>query len=346
MAYIEVHQGLIRHRKTYLLAAQLGVSRQVVVGHLLTLWTWALDCASDGVLSHLPDMIIADACEWTGDANNFVGALIDSGFLNADRTIHDWGDYAGRLIERRRMDAQRKRDGRAQNIQCQSAGCPADVQRMSGVTACVPYPTVPNQTKPRTPPLPPTGGDCGDVVGVVVAPDETLSEVAPLTLRAEVVTRKPDKIKPSCNDDDRYGADWLIFYQEYPRHDAGAAGKSAYIQRRKGWKGNPPVSGEDLLAVMRWRKATEYATRDPDRVPYPATFLHSELFVADEIAQARAYLESRQTRSPFKDRESDEERWFREHPNGLRGATHASTSTTNPATEPGIRTGYAGSLPP
>lgn len=161
MAWIEAHQTLGQHPKLRKLAALLGVSRPQAVGHCIHLWWWCLDYAQDGCLARYDAVDVALAAEWTGDAAEFVDALERAGFV--DRTdnglrIHDWVDYAGRLIERRKADAERKRagrpgalreptDGRPTDVRRTSAGHPSDRARTARLT--VPYPTVPNQTVPR-----------------------------------------------------------------------------------------------------------------------------------------------------------------------------------------------------
>ncbi|MGB9826054.1 MAG: HNH endonuclease, partial [Desulfofundulus sp.] len=90
----------------------LGVSLPAAVGHLHYLWWWALDYAQDGDLSRYEPEDIADAALWDGDVKAFVEALIRAGFLdqvNDKLLIHDWDDYAGRLLDQRQHAAQQKR---------------------------------------------------------------------------------------------------------------------------------------------------------------------------------------------------------------------------------------------
>ena len=144
VAWIEVHQGLFRHRKTLVLAAALDVHRMSAGAHVISLWLWALDNAPEGDLSHLSPAIISFGAEWEGDPQRFTTALVEAGFLDTadcnQLVIHDWHQYAGRLIDRRKADAERKRVHRT------SAGHPPDAPRMSAPT--VPYRTVPNPTAP------------------------------------------------------------------------------------------------------------------------------------------------------------------------------------------------------
>lgn len=113
MAWIESHQSLGNHPKTKKAARLLGVSKVQVVGHLTYLWWWALDYAQDGNLSRFDDPEIADGAQWEGDAGEFVAAIKDAGFINAQGALNDWDDYAGKLIDRRQANATRMRAARS-----------------------------------------------------------------------------------------------------------------------------------------------------------------------------------------------------------------------------------------
>jgi hypothetical protein len=153
-AWIELHQAVWTHRKTFELASLLGVEDTYAAAHVIRLWSWALDNAPDGDLSHLSSRAVAYGAGWRGSAETLLAALVNVGWLNADHTIHDWHEYAGRLVERRRQDAERKRESR---------GHPADVRGMSNGTAAGVRRTVPDRTVPdlnrtgpdRTGPPPP-----------------------------------------------------------------------------------------------------------------------------------------------------------------------------------------------
>ncbi|SDX03661.1 hypothetical protein SAMN04489725_1361, partial [Alicyclobacillus hesperidum] len=119
LLWIESHQELGRHPKTKKLARLLGITLPAAVGHLQFLWWWALDYAKDGNLSEFDSMDIADAAMWEGDPERFLSVLVDVGFVDAygnDEAkrfhIHDWMDYAGRLVEKRAQNAERMRRSR------------------------------------------------------------------------------------------------------------------------------------------------------------------------------------------------------------------------------------------
>lgn len=114
MAWIESHQAVGSHPKTKKLARLLGVSLPAAVGHLHYLWWWALDFAQDGDLSRYDAYDIKDATHWDGDEDKMLEALIDTGYIDVyeDGTfhLHDWTEYAGKLLERRAKDRARKRE--------------------------------------------------------------------------------------------------------------------------------------------------------------------------------------------------------------------------------------------
>lgn len=102
--FIESHQELARHPKTRKLTRILHINRAQAIGHLHMLWWWCLDYARDGDISGFDSDEIADACDYDGDPVHFLAALTTAGFVDiADdgtKTIHDWYDYAGALLEK------------------------------------------------------------------------------------------------------------------------------------------------------------------------------------------------------------------------------------------------------
>lgn len=137
MAWIESHQELARHPKTRKAARALGISRAAMIGHLQCLWWWALDFAEDGNLSKFAPDDIAEEALWEGDPDRFIAALLDcgdgdgAGFMeriDGQLQIHDWWEYAGKLIERRRKDRDRKREERAKAVLGTSTGHTSDVR--------------------------------------------------------------------------------------------------------------------------------------------------------------------------------------------------------------------------
>ncbi len=160
MAYIESHQTLPRHPKTRKAARLLGVSVPTVIGHLHCLWYWAMDYAQDGDLSRYDSAEIADASMWDGDPDEYLGALERSGFVDATvgppltYVLHEWMDYNGKHILKRKADAARKRADRlGLDVQVAQSSIDRDIHRTSSRhpadgAGTVPNLNVPNHTKP------------------------------------------------------------------------------------------------------------------------------------------------------------------------------------------------------
>lgn len=144
-AWIESHQTLRNHPKTRRLARNVG-SLAAAIGHLHCLWWWCMDYAPDGDLSRFDDSDVADGSEWDGDPAIFMSALMDAGFVTEERCVHDWHDYAGRLIEKREANALRNRQWRARN---KPAGC-TSTSRDALATRTQRGPNaLPNRTEPN-----------------------------------------------------------------------------------------------------------------------------------------------------------------------------------------------------
>lgn len=155
MAWIESHQSLSRHRKTLTTAGRLMVDRHKLIGHLHELWWWAVDNVGvDGKLTSMTPYEIGIAAQWDGDYNEFVEALIDGGFLDDDGdhlTLHDWYDYAGKLIERRLQERERSQQRRKQ-AKKEHKSTAKDTKKQPtddqwSTVGTVQYSTVPNSTK-------------------------------------------------------------------------------------------------------------------------------------------------------------------------------------------------------
>ena len=154
MAWIESHQELGRHPKIKRLANATGLTKAAAIGYLHLLWWWALDYAQDGVITHYSAEEIADGAQWDGDPDAFLNALIESGFVdegNGKLVIHDWHEYAGRLIEKRqanRMRSQRARDANKH----ESVSTEREPNAYDTHTERIPYrATVPNQPNSTVP---------------------------------------------------------------------------------------------------------------------------------------------------------------------------------------------------
>ena len=112
MAWIEVHQSLPNHRKLLEAADLLRLNPPTLMGHLIMFWLWALDNAPDGDLRDISPRMIARAAQWKKSPDLLLDALVSTGFLDRGEqsfVIHDWQDYAGKLLLRRQDNKARQR---------------------------------------------------------------------------------------------------------------------------------------------------------------------------------------------------------------------------------------------
>lgn len=164
MAWIEFHQTMPRGKKTLKLAELLKISRREAIGLMCDLWTWALDNADkDGTLSAITPVQIADALGFGAkQAKRLVDALCEARYMDFDGDnyiLHNWYDYAGKLLDRREADKRRKETaknsyGIPTEIQRDFRSIPTETQQNASGNPCatVPYRTVPSN---KTTPLPP-----------------------------------------------------------------------------------------------------------------------------------------------------------------------------------------------
>ena len=167
MAWIELHQSLVEHKKMDTLVRETGLGRDTALGRLCILWLWTLGNRPDGCLSDLDGRRLGQILSLPPrKAQGFLEALEHSGFLDrrdGGLWVHDWEDYAGRLLELRRRDRDRKRLARSQK---REAPCPPDGGGTSGAGPALPYPTQPDPTQAdRTQSLSSSGAAAGGAGG-------------------------------------------------------------------------------------------------------------------------------------------------------------------------------------
>lgn len=113
MAWIKIDQTLRDHRKVLSVSDDLDVDPVRVTGMLVLIWLWSLDNAPSGSLEGISKRGIARAAQWDGDPEVFVEALKNAGLLDVSDSgsleLHDWYEYAGKLVEKREAERERSR---------------------------------------------------------------------------------------------------------------------------------------------------------------------------------------------------------------------------------------------
>lgn len=145
MAWIESHQSLGTHRKVLALCEKLHIDRARCVGMLHFLWWWALDNTPDGDITGVSDKTLATVSLWKGSPTLWVQTLREVGLVDETtdtqtpcRTLHDWDDYAGKLVAKRVSNRRYQREHRERARK-------DDVRLTSGLRQGA---TVPNRTQP------------------------------------------------------------------------------------------------------------------------------------------------------------------------------------------------------
>ena len=143
MAWIELHQSLRDHPKVIKLSGLMGCDDDDLVrAKLENLWLWTLDYRDSGDLTGLTAVEIAKACRVRWDPELWLSSLIEARFIDttSERAmhVHDWHDFAGKLIDARARNKQRMQRARATHV---TNTCGATVPTV---------PTVPTQpTEPK-----------------------------------------------------------------------------------------------------------------------------------------------------------------------------------------------------
>jgi hypothetical protein len=193
--WIESHDDLWHHPKTRRLARNLGVPEPYAVGLLHYLWWWCHRYASTGDLSAYTAEDLADGLEWEGDPDTLLTALVTAGFLDQTATgyaVHDWYEYAGRLVEQKEARRAQTRERVARYRSQQTTQRPA---QSSGSG------TEPDHDDPRQDPEPTDPGSVSTDAGSHDTRETEASSNAPVMPCNDDVTRYTRVTDPLRNDD-------------------------------------------------------------------------------------------------------------------------------------------------
>lgn len=160
MAWIELHDTLPDHGKVLSVAEALKMDKDLVVGKLVRLWTWALNNRENGVFKEQDISTIAEVMRFRGKPQRLVDALVSARLLDIvgdTYIIHDWEERVGMLLAKRetvrlqtreRVKRHREKSRNAENV-TDAVGCNALQERYSNAisnacnAATIPYHTVP-----------------------------------------------------------------------------------------------------------------------------------------------------------------------------------------------------------
>lgn len=187
MAWIESHQSLQRHPKTIRAATMLGIRPVHLIGHLHCLWWWALDYADPkGCLgANVSAKMVTRAADYpVRSADKFLNALKtcggnSSGFIEEKDGLlylHNWWDYAGKLIVKRQADRERKREKKPEIPAENPLEKPTEIQRTV-------LRTQPNRTQPTVPNQPDAttdGEQDPNLTAIVICYEQNIGMITPI----------------------------------------------------------------------------------------------------------------------------------------------------------------------
>ena len=258
--WIQVYSNLISHPKTYRLADILKLTSKdttpnvVAAGLLISLWTWAIQNAYSGDLRACSDRAIAEAARYKKKPETFVKALTDAGWLDRDRRLHDWSEYAHLLMEKEdnRKAKTRERVKRYRDKEKAPAApdslSPCNAPCNVTVTPCN-APTLPNHTIPNH----------------LHEGDSKPVDNAPPATPAKTTAPQP----PSTGFD---GKSFSQFWNAYPAVPGGADREAAYAA----WRTIAPSreTAEKILAALEaWKKSRRWLDDGGEFIPSAVNFL-------------------------------------------------------------------------
>lgn len=109
MTYVPVHQELPRHRKVRKLGRILELKSWETLGLLVSVWIYAVEFSPDGIIDDADDL--ADTVGWAEGGDHLCAALREAEWMDGD-VLHDWDEYAGRVLELKGKHAARGRSMR------------------------------------------------------------------------------------------------------------------------------------------------------------------------------------------------------------------------------------------
>jgi hypothetical protein len=93
----------LRHPKMLDFSGTLDITLVEAVGYITFLTDFVRDNAPQGNVGKWSNCAIARACMWPGNADEFVGALVQTGWLDEDNEhrllVHDWHDHCENWVK-------------------------------------------------------------------------------------------------------------------------------------------------------------------------------------------------------------------------------------------------------
>ena len=140
-----------RHPKTLDLASRLGCSRPEAIWYLSLLWDFTAEYAIQGDIGKHANGAIARACDYSGDPEKFIAALVESRWMDIDPDyrllVHDWSEHCERWVK---LKAEKLGKSFIESFAKRSIK-PSTEPPVIDITEPSPYVTNPIQSNPNQP---------------------------------------------------------------------------------------------------------------------------------------------------------------------------------------------------
>lgn len=241
--WYKAHVDLPDHPKTSAAAYILGIDADLLVGKLYRLWSWALCNREDGFFAKHEIPLIAEKMRWKKSEKKLMEALLNvpkgenAGFITEAEggyQLYNWHKYAGKLIENRKNEAERKAKKAKeirQNSGGNSGGNPAENPQENNEDS---------------------GGNSAEVP------------------RAKSKSKSKSNIYPPLTPHGGYDDDFSAFWQAYPKK----VGKGAAEKAFKKIRGAKQLLPAMLSAIAVQAKTDQWQRDNGQYIPNPSTWLN------------------------------------------------------------------------
>ena len=276
--WIQVYSNLITHPKTSKLADLLKLSSKATVpnvvatGMLISIWTWAIQNAYNGDLSDCSDRTIADAARYRQNPKLFVSALMEAGWLDPDKKLHNWDHYATLLIEQEdsRRAKSKERVKRYRDRKKESSNVPVAPKASESDTSVT--------------------ARCNGNSNVTVTecnastiPNHTLHNISKHTHYTVPVTEGQDL--RACFDSKSFS----LFWETYPLKNGVKTGREAAWQVWCSLSPSPEEAAQIIRNLKAWKISGGWTDNGDRYIPKPADFLRKEEYRTAAPAPSKQY---------------------------------------------------------
>jgi hypothetical protein len=236
---------------------------------LLRLWSWCVTRAPEGDISRFDPTEIAIACNYDGDGETLISAMLKAGLLDQVEdglVIHGWYERQGVVMNRGRRDAERHREFR-QRQKADEVETSLESHEDVLKTSCGRRGLTITSTKTNT-------NHEERVAPLHVASE--IDRVAPPHLAAAPPQAGPADESPAAPKE-QYPSDFVAFWQSY-RRPAGKGSKPAALREWR--KLNAAYRGLAIKELATFQASKDWQKESGQYIPHAERYLKLQLFLS------------------------------------------------------------------